>query len=322
MTAEDAKNLVVLCATARGLSCLQKVFELRPHDSIWVGTFPESAEEPPFVDDIRQASLGRQAETHLIVSRRVDGKMWAPVWEEQKLDLMIVISWRYLIPRSVYEIPVHGTYVFHDSLLPTYRGFAPSVWALINGEKRAGASLLAIGEGVDEGPLVAQKVVGIADHDTIATLMPRVTQCYLDMITSHLNLLLEDKVELTEQDHSIATYTCKRLPSDNCLHWGSTSTAKLYNLIRASTHPYPGAHCTLVGSDGSQRSLKVWKATLVDTPKPYAGSIAGRIVQCTKGGPVTVLTTDGQLQLDVVSLGEGPDVPAGDVISRVSDTLV
>ena len=69
----------------------------------------------------------------------------------EPVDLAFLVSWRFLLPKAIFQQPRLGTFVFHDSLLPAYRGFAPTVWVMINGQDHTGATLFEIAEEMDSG---------------------------------------------------------------------------------------------------------------------------------------------------------------------------
>src|SRR5262249_44273378 len=154
----------------------------------------------------------------------------------------------------LYERARLGAYVFHDSLLPRYRGFSPTVWAMINGESETGATLFAVSEEVDYGDIIAQSRVSINSDETIAEVMERVTDAYLLLLEQNLPRLMSGNVPRTPQDHLRATYTSKRVPEDNRIMWNSP-TDVIHNLIRAVTRPYTGAYTYL-----DDMKLIVWSA--------------------------------------------------------------
>lgn len=306
-------RIAVLCATHRGHRFLERLTELLPDGEFLVFTFPEEPEEPPFVAAIQELTESRGGEFH--VARRVDAEPWRAVWENAALDLMFVVSWRYMLRPEVYCRPPLGTFVFHDSLLPRYRGFSPTVWSIVNGDDHTGVTLFQISEHWDAGDVVGQRRIPIGPDETIGEVMERVTEGYLSLLEDHLGALLNNTAPRVPQDHSLASYTCKRLPEDNEIDWAG-STASIYNLIRAVTHPYPGAFTRL-----SNRILRVWSARWPDPPKLYSGRIPGRVVEVRNGEGSVVLTGDGALLLSRVQLDGDEPACASDVLNRLSLTL-
>lgn len=306
-------RIAVLCATRRGYRVLERLFALLPDARFLVFSFQEEPHEPPFLEEIQSLALAHGAEFH--EARQVGAERWQAVWDAAPIDLLLVISWRYLIPPEVYTRPVRGCYVFHDSLLPRYRGFSPTVWALVNGETQTGATLFAITEGMDDGDIVAQHPVAIGPDDAIADVMERVTLSYLSIVEDALPRLVDGSAVLTPQDHARATYTCRRLPEDNRIEWAN-STDTIYNLIRAVTRPYPGALTTLEG-----RRLIVWGARRLDNFPYYIGRIPGRVIQVKRGEGSIVLTGDGALLVTTVQFEGDSPARADEVLTSLSHTL-
>lgn len=308
-----AMNVVLLCATRRGRLFVDTVARVLPGASLTVVSFPEEPWEPPFLHDIRQAALAHGGQ--FFQARQVGSPDLMPVWEARAIDLMFAVSWRYYVPPAVYRRARCGAYVFHDSLLPAYRGFSPTVWAMVNGESQTGVSLIEMSEGIDEGDIIAQEAVAIGPDDTIATVLENVTHAYLSMAGVHIPALAGGRVARHSQDHSAATYCCKRLPEDNRIDWAA-STQRIYDLIRATTAPYPGAFTTV-----NQRTLRIWSAERTLQPSTYVGRVPGRVVAVRQGRGVEVLTGDGQILITRVQLAGEPAVPATEVLGRLSTTL-
>lgn len=302
----------VFCATRRGLLFLRRLLRLAPHDEFVVFSFREEAHEPPFLDAIRAEADARGAAFH--EGRQIGGPRLRQVWESAAIDLAFAVSWRYLIPPEVYRRPRLGTYVFHDSLLPEYRGFAPTVWAIVNGEDHTGVSLFEMVDEVDAGDVIDQRRVSIGPDETIALVMERVTGVYLDLLTDNLDALRAGTAPRRPQDAGRATFTCKRLPEDNRIDWKGPAL-HVHNLVRAVTAPYPGAYTTL----GGER-LIVWSASRVEGRR-YAGCTPGRVAEVRPGVGAIVLAADGPVLVRQVQREGQPPVCAAEVLDRVSLTL-
>lgn len=306
-------RIVTLCVTRRGYLFIQKLTELAPQSELIVFSSPEEPWEPRYLTDIRELTLTRGGQ--FFETKQVGSPRWHQFWESTAVDLMFVVSWRFMVPARVYQRPRLGTFVFHDSMLPTYRGFSPTVWSIINGEDHTGVTLFEIADGVDEGDIIAQKRVPIGPEDPIAVVMERVTQTYLDLLEQKLDDLIQGNVPRYPQDHSRATYTSKRLPEDNQIDW-TAPTEHIFNLIRAVSNPYSGAYTYLDG-----QKIRIWSARCVSNARHYVGSIPGRIVEVRPGEGSVVLTGDGSLLLTEVQLDGGEVICATDVLNRLSHTL-
>lgn len=169
-------------------------------------------------------------------------------------DLAVVVGWYYLLPRRVRALFPLGAVGVHASLLPRYRGGAPLVWAIINGEHETGVSLFYLEDGVDEGDIVAQDPFPIERDDTIATVYERATRSSVRLVTEYIPKILDGSAPRAPQDHSLATMFPQRSPTDGLIDW-SRSPDEIRNFIRAQTRPYPGAYTHIDG-----KRVVIWDA--------------------------------------------------------------
>lgn len=306
-------RVVLFCATQRGFRFLQTLHDLLPDADLCVFSFREDAWEPPFLDDIRRLTLNCGGQFY--ESKQVGAPRWDEFWDSTPVDLMFAVSWRYIIPAQVYKRARLGAYVFHDSLLPAYRGFSPTVWAIINGEDHTGATLLEMAGDYDTGAIIGQIRVPIGPDDTIGDLLAPVTGAYLRLLKAHLPALVNGTAARTVQDESKATYTPRLLPEDFRIDW-NWPTDRIYNLIRATTAPYAGAYTTLNGN-----KLRVWKASRLRHIRNYVGRIPGRVVEIVPDRGSAILTGDGLLLVEEVQLEGEAQVPAADLLNKLSITL-
>lgn len=307
----EGPHIVLLVAARRGLLFLQKVAELVPSARLTVFSFKEDEHEPPFLESIRAFTESAGGELH--VARKVGLAKYTDLWADLAnggIDLMFCVGWRYLVEHKIYSLPRRGTFVFHDSMLPQYRGFAPTVWAIVQGEACTGVSLMTMAGDVDSGDIVDQAAVTIAQDDTIATVMERVTAAYLEMLEKNLPRLLDGSFTATPQDHTLATYTVKRTPLDNLIRWERPAD-ECYNLVRAITRPYPGAVTFLDG-----RKYTVWSADRADTRR-VAVRAPGRIFSFGAEG-ISVVCGDGQLLRLTKLMGEDGDELVGEALAQPS----
>jgi methionyl-tRNA formyltransferase len=305
-------RIVLCCATRRGLRCLEALHTIAPDAELVVVSFREESWEPPFLEAIQQQALSCGAE--FFETRQV-GRL-SRLWEGQAVDLMLAVSWRYLIPGTIYRRAQLGAYVIHDSLLPAYRGFSPTVWSMMNGEDHTGATLLEMVDDYDAGAVIGQERVEIGSDEAIAAVLENVTAAYVRLLQAHVPALLTGRAVRSVQDESQATYTVKLLPEDFRIDW-SWPTARIYNLVRATTAPYPGAHTTLDG-----KRLTIWAARRREDSRRYVGRLPGRVAEIRAGEGVVVLTGDGTLLVTEVQLADGERVPAAQVLERMTDTLI
>jgi methionyl-tRNA formyltransferase len=305
-------NIILLGATHRGLKFLQKLRVLCKDDRLTVFSFREEPWEPKYLDQIR--TFAEENGAQFFETRNVAAEQFAHIWNDP-VDLIFIVSWRYLLPKSLIDHARLAAVVFHDSLLPEYRGFSPTVWAMLNGEARCGVTMFHLAEDVDSGDVIAQAPVTIEPQETIAGVMEKCTNAYLTLLEQNIDALKEARAPRSPQDQSLATYTCKRMPEDNQIIW-QQQTQRIHNLIRAVTHPYTGAYTLYRGS-----KMTIWSAQPNPVERRYVGSVPGRVIEIRPGEGVVVLTGDGTILIQTVQMEDELELCASDIINSITAKL-
>lgn len=171
----------------------------------------------------------------------IDGKRikdYEPIIKEFNLDLLLVLGWYYMVPKSTRELAKYGAWGIHASLLPKYAGGAPLNWAIINGEKQTGVTLFCMEDGVDDGDIIAQKSFSIDYEDTIKEVYDKATMASKEILS---DIFIDiEKVKFIPQDKSKIEIFPQRKPDDGEIDL-TRSSDEIYNFIRAQSSPYPGA---------------------------------------------------------------------------------
>jgi methionyl-tRNA formyltransferase len=306
------KQVVLLCATERGLRVLKALTDCVPGINLTVFCFREESHEPPFFEKI--ADETRRRNGTLIEARHIGSPSLAQFWKTYHPDLLIAVSWRYYVPPTVFR-RAKTAVVFHDSMLPKYRGFSPTVWAMINGEDHTGVTLFHMAQEIDAGDIIDQLPIPIAEVDTISDVMERVTNGYVELLSRNIHAVLSNTARRVAQNPSECSYTCKWLPGDGEIVW-SQSSGKIHNLIRAIGSPYPGAFTTLDG-----RRLIIWSAERVPNAVQYVSRVPGRVVEILPNRGSVVLTGDGQLLVTRVQWENEPPRCGAETLKQMSVTL-
>lgn len=199
-------------------------------------------------------------------------------------DFIFSFYYRNMIGKQILDIPKQGALNLHGSYLPKYRGRVPVNWAVINGEQETGATLHYMVEKPDAGDIVDQEKIAIEFSDTALDVFNKVTTTAVNIIGRSWPLLKTGSASRIAMNLSEGSYFSGRKPSDGEINWNK-SAVEIYNLVRAVTHPYPGAFTTLDG-----KKMIVWKAL------PIAGyGEPGKIISKT---PLTIGTGDGLLKIE------------------------
>jgi len=131
-----------------------------------------------------------------------------------KPDLGIVAAYGMLLPKEVLNIPKHGFINIHPSLLPKYRGATPIQAAILNGDEKTGVSLFIIEEQMDNGPILAQKELTMANNYNYDTLGRKLFEIGTDLLIEILPKYINGEITPLLQDDSLATYTQKITTQD------------------------------------------------------------------------------------------------------------
>jgi methionyl-tRNA formyltransferase len=212
-----------------------------------------------------------------------------------------------MVPREIFERPRLGSFVFHDSMLPAYRGFSPTVWAIANGEDHTGVTLFHMDDAVDAGDIVDQERVPIGSNETIRDVLERTTETYLVLLKRNLRALKAGTAPRRAQDHAAATYCRRRTREDNQIDW-ARPTAEILNLVRAVARPYSGAYTSMSG-----RQLQIWAAQ-PGRSNGVRHLAPGRTRTDSRAGLVEVGTADGLVVVSEAQIVGGEPSRAAEVI--------
>jgi len=201
------------------------------------------------------------------------------------VDIGIAVGFGYKISKEIYTLPRKGFFVFHDSLLPKMRGFAPLFWSLILGKLETGLTLFEISEEIDSGDILYQEKIKILDNDDILTLHKKIFQKMEIIWLKFFKDLQYNRIKKFPQNHDEATYCMWRKKEDNCIRWEKTSN-EIWNLLRACKYPFWEAYSYYRGE--KIYILKAKKDNIV-----LEGYYPGRFIKISSNG-VHVSTGDGK----------------------------
>lgn len=210
---------------------------------------------------------------------------------EMHADVFVIAAYGQILRPEVLEIPPHGCIGVHASLLPKYRGAAPVAAAILHGEEETGVTLMLTDEGMDTGPIIAQRSIPIAPDDTRETLSKKLANLGAELLIETLPAWLAGEIEPRPQDDDEATMAPLIDKSDGAIDW-EESAVQIDCQIRAFT-PWPGSFCTCDG-----RNFKI----LCAHPRPdWRGEEEpGTVVEVEEG--IGVVTGEGLLILEEVQL--------------------
>jgi methionyl-tRNA formyltransferase len=201
------------------------------------------------------ADLATRNSIPVFTPERVDAAVIAQVAALHP-DVIYSVYYRYLLPDAILNPAPLGAFNLHGSLLPKYRGRAPVNWMIVNGEREAGLTLHHMVARADAGDIVAQRSCSIDDRDTALTLYRKLVPLGAEIIREFHPLIVTGSAPRTKQDLSRGSYFGRRGPADGRLDW-RWPARRIFNLVRAVTHPYPGAFCYAAG-----KKIFIWEARI------------------------------------------------------------
>jgi methionyl-tRNA formyltransferase len=225
-------------------------------------------------------------------------------------------SYRHLIPESVLGLAPLGAFNLHPSLLPAYRGRAPVNWMLVNGEREAGVTLHHMIARADAGDIVGQRAVAIDDSDNALTLYRKLVPLGVELIDELHPKIVAGTAPRRMMDISKGSYFGRRKPEDGRIDW-RWPARRIFNLVRAVTHPYPGAFCFVSG-----RKLLVWEAK-IGAENGRDGE-PGRVARETPDGALEIAAGEGSVIVRIAQFEGGVEGIAREALShtaRVKDTI-
>jgi methionyl-tRNA formyltransferase len=233
-----------------------------------------------------------------------------------KPSIIYSFSYRHLIPVSVLEPAALGAFNLHPSLLPAYRGRAPVNWVLVNGERETGVTLHHMVARADAGDIVGQRAVAIDDSDNALTLYRKLVPLGVELIDELHPKIVAGTAPRRKMEISKGSYFGRRRPEDGRIDWGWPAR-RIFNLVRAVTHPYPGAFCFLGG-----RKLLVWEAKI--GAENGARGEPGRVVREMADGALEIAAGEGSVLVKIAQFEDGIEGIAREALSigaRVKDTI-
>jgi methionyl-tRNA formyltransferase len=178
-------------------------------------------------------------------------------------DVIAVMAYGQILPRTVLEIPRIACLNLHASLLPRHRGAAPIQAAIAEGDRETGITVMYMDEGLDTGDMLLQKQIQITADETGGSLHDRLAEIAPAALQEALAQLENGTAPRIPQDSSAATYAAKLEREDGRIDW-SEPAALIERKIRAFD-PWPGAFAILRDEAGRERKLKVFRGSVLDS---------------------------------------------------------
>jgi methionyl-tRNA formyltransferase len=206
-------------------------------------------------------------------------------------EMIVVVAFGQILPKNIIDFPPLNCLNIHPSLLPRYRGAAPMNWAIINGEKKSGVTIMLMDKGMDSGDILLQEETLLGTAETYGELHDRLSQAGARLLLKTIGQITNGTAKRKQQDESGVTFAPRLTKETGKINWNDQSS-DIVNLIRGLS-PTPTAHTSLDGL-----SLKIFLAEAQAGKLDHKPGTIGNV--SAKGLPVAA--SDGYVILKDVQL--------------------
>ncbi len=218
-------------------------------------------------------------------------------------DLMIVVAFGQIVPKSILDAFRFGCINVHASLLPRWRGAAPIQRAIMAGDTETGVCIMRMAEGLDTGPVFLERRLPIDNADTSGTLHNKLAHLGAEALIQSLTILSDESLPIAQEDVH-ATYAHKISTNDARIDW-SANAFDINRLVRAM-NPVPGAY-TFFGDT----RIKIWETRVVDFDNQKDSP--GTVIELTQEG-FLVSCGSGTLKIMFIQKAGGRKVSASEYV--------
>lgn len=230
---------------------------------------------------VKEAALGKETKVFQPVTLK-DGEV-EKLLQELKPDVIAVVAYGKLLPKTILEIPRLGCINIHGSLLPKYRGSAPIQWTVLNGEPFAGVTAMFMSEKLDAGDIIDSVQTEVLPGETAGELFERLAPLGGELLCNVLEKLFSGNVGRTPQDEKAATYAPPLTREMSPIDWNKKPLCVLNQINGLS--PWPMATTEINGT-----VFKIYRAEEEKVTGRYengtllAADKKGLLIACSGGG--------------------------------------
>lgn len=227
-----------------------------------------------------------------------------------RADLQVIVAFR-MLPEAVWDMPPHGTFNLHASLLPQYRGAAPINWAIINGDTETGVTTFLLDHEIDTGRIIRQERIPISESDNAETVHDRLRDLGAGVVTATVDDIMAGRIAPVDQSTLTVETPIRHAPKifkDDC-RLPLAEVKRAFDFVRGLS-PYPAAWTELIEESGKRTALKIFASICeYGTPTEPIGTVV--VEGCST---FKIALSDGYLALTELQL-------AGKKRMKVADFL-
>lgn len=255
--------------------------------------------------------------------KKVAEKHGIPVFQPEKMqdeyeevlsynpDIVITAAYGQLLPKELLEAPEYGCINVHASLLPELRGGAPIHYAILQGKKETGITIMYMAEKLDAGDIISQAKLPIASSDHVGILHDKLAEIGADLLIKTLPSIFEKTNERIVQNEAEATFAPNITREQEKINWHETND-KIYNQIRG-LHPWPVAYTKF-----QEKRMKVWWSEMVD--EELEGEV-GEIVSVTEEDFTVVCGNGKGIRITEMQLAGSKRMPVNEFLRGNQDAI-
>lgn len=271
--------------------CLQKIID-EGHEVIAVVTQPDKPKG-------RGKKLGMPPVKELAL--KYDIPVYQPVKAREESfveslkgmnpELIVVVAFGQILPKSILDIPKYGCVNVHASLLPRYRGAAPLNWVIINGEEKTGVTTMYMDEGLDTGDMILKSEIPLDNEITAGELHDKMMIDGAQVLKETIDLIVKGEAPREKQSDENTCYSPIMNKSLGNIDWNK-SAKDIHNLVRG-INPWPSAYTTY-----EDQTMKIWKTKVTNK---NSDKKPGTILNVDKEG-IEVSTGEGIVQIKEIQM--------------------
>lgn len=271
--------------------CLQKIID-EGHEVVAVVTQPDKPKgrgKKLAMPPVKELALEYDIPVYQPLKAREES--FVDTLKEINPELIVVVAFGQILPKSILDIPKYGCVNVHASLLPRYRGAAPLNWVIINGEEKTGVTTMYMDEGLDTGDMILKSEILLDDEITAGELHDKMMIDGAEVLKETIDLIEKGEAPREKQSNEDTCYSPIMNKSLGNIDWNK-SAIDIHNLVRG-INPWPSAYTTYEG-----QTMKIWKTKVIDK---NSDKEPGTIISVDKEG-INVSTSKGIVQIKEIQI--------------------
>ncbi|MFR3499909.1 MAG: methionyl-tRNA formyltransferase [Paraclostridium bifermentans] len=271
--------------------CLQKIID-EGHEVVAVVTQPDKPKgrgKKLAMPPVKELALKYDIPVYQPLKAREES--FVDTLKEMNPELIVVVAFGQILPKSILDIPKYGCVNVHASLLPRYRGAAPLNWVIINGEEKTGVTTMYMDEGLDTGDMILKSEIPLDDEITAGELHDKMMIDGAKVLKETIDSIEKGEAPREKQSNENTCYSPIMNKSLGNIDWNK-SAIDIHNLVRG-INPWPSAYTTYEG-----QTMKIWKTKVIDK---NSDKDPGTIISVDKEG-INVSTSEGIVQIKEIQM--------------------